>query len=208
MQLRTGGRKGFLNRRSQRGIAAAAIFCSKICLRVLLFALRSNVLLQNETAHCEKWQDKPLPISGYGRQRPIDIQNSLDRRVIRSSANGELKLPAPVVWNLNQGRIKQAVCAPRDLQWNVLEIRFRAAGASGREPRRVGNGLCWLERGKGSDHFGIENRAFLFLNESAKVHLAGPALRWIGEYSHYKGWSGYMQLYRSSVGQSDSQAQE
>src|SRR5882762_1793727 len=181
---------------------------SKVRLCVLLFALHSNVLLQNETAHCEKWQNKPLPISGYGRQRPIDIQNSLDSRVIRSSANGELKLPAPVVWNLNQGRVKQAVCATRDLQWNVLEIRFCGAGASGWEPCRGGNGLCWLQRGKGSDHFGIENRSFLCLNESAKVHLARSALRWISEYSHYKGWSGYMQLYRSSVGQSDPQPQE
>ena len=149
-----------------------------------------------------------MPISGYGRQRPIDIQNSLDSRVLRSSSNGDLKLPVPVVGNLNQGRVKQAVCAARDLQRNVLEIRGCSAGASGREPRRGGNGLGRLQRGKGSDHLGIENRAFLFLNESAQVHLACPALRWIGEYSHYKGWSSGMELYCASVGECGSEAGE
>src|SRR5438128_2443990 len=77
---------------------------NSFCLCVLLFARFPNVLLQNKTADCEKWQEKPLPIRGHGRQRSIDIQDSLESRVIRSSANADFELPARTVRNLNQGR--------------------------------------------------------------------------------------------------------
>src|SRR5258708_17620243 len=103
-----------------------------LCL--LLFARFPNVLLQNKTANCEKWQEKPLPICGHGRQRSIDIQDSLESRVIRSSANADFELPAPIVRNLNQGRVKQAVRPVRDLQWNVAEVDHSCARPTGWEP--------------------------------------------------------------------------
>jgi hypothetical protein len=186
----------------------SALSCLKVCLCALLFARFPNVLPQNKTANCEKWQEKPLPIRGHGRQRSIDIQDSLESRVIRSSANADFELPAPIVGNLNQGRVKQAVRPARDLQWNVAQISHCRARTSGWEPGCGRTHLGWLQRGEGSDNLGIENRAVLFLNQRTKVYLTSSAPRWIGEHSHNKGWSSGMELYCSSVGQRGSEAGE
>jgi hypothetical protein len=166
------------------------------------------VLLQNKTANCEKWQEKPLPIRGHRRQRSIDIQDSLESRVIRSSANADFELPAPIVRNLNLGRVKQAIRRVRDLQWNVSQISHCRACTGGWEPGCGRTRLGWLQRGEGSHNLGIENRTILFLDERTKIYLTSSALRWIGEHSHNKGWSSGMELYCASVGQRGSEAGE
>ena len=54
------------------------------------FAWLSNMLMQNKTANCKKWQEKPLPVRGNGRQSRIDLNDSLHGRVNRSSLNADL----------------------------------------------------------------------------------------------------------------------
>jgi hypothetical protein len=72
-------------------------------------ALLPNMLMQDKDANCEKWQEKPLPVSDDGRQGRLDLYNPLDNRVIGPSPNADLYLPSSIVGNLNQSGVKQAV---------------------------------------------------------------------------------------------------